>query len=292
MQARSALILFLASVSLCAGAAQTYPLRPSELLQSQRAQGYLDPAVKLHWGEGKPPGTLHEVARSDVNTGISLSGKLFSAGTQEHCAAAFENALDAMVRSARSAGYDIVFDIRAGQGKTPSKESDLFVCTPGYRTTDVRLWSTFAMTPAAAQRFAAAERQSANQPAREPAKGAVFLPLAPVIASPEVKKLLGRHVRAYWGLEAPDYDERTHSAEAYTEYVELAGLTPEEACRQAALKTLGAMVKEARQQDFDSLVRIRSYHNEQFTPAVGDMECALDKKWASVTLRAFMANRR
>lgn len=291
MQARHLLTLFLATLAISANAAETFYLRTSDLLQSERAQKFLDPAVKLYWGDEATP-ALQEVARPDVNTGISLSGGLFSAGTKEHCVAAFENALDAMIRNARSSGFDVVANIRVGQGRTPAADSAGFNCTPGYRTTDVRLWSSFAMTPAAAQHFAETERQLAKLPPREPAKGAIFLPLSSVLASPELKKILGRHVRAYWGVEAPDYDERTHSPEEYSEDAEIGSLGHEEACRQAALKTLEAMVREARNEDFDSIMRIRSYHNEQFTPVATDIECELGKKTASVTLRAFMGNRK
>lgn len=291
MQARHLLTLFLVPLALSAHAAETFYLRTSDLLQSERAQKFLDPAVKLYWGDEVAP-ALQEVARPDVNMGISLSVGLFSAGTREHCVAAFENALDAMIRSARSGGFDTVVNIRVGQGRKPATDAAGFACTPGYRTTDVRLWSSFAMTPAAAQRFAETERRSAERPPREPAKGAIFLPIASVLASPELKKVLGRHVRAYWGLEAPEYDERTNSPDDYSEDVEIGSLGHEEACRQATLKTLEAMVKEARKEDFDSIIRIRSYHNEQFTPNATDIECELDKKTASVTLRAFMANRK
>ena len=245
----------------------------------------------MYWGDEAPP-TFHEVARRDVNTGISLSGKVFSRGTQEHCIAAFENALASMVRDARAAGYDAVIDIRVGQGRTPATESTGFHCTPGYRTTDVRLWSTFAMTAAAAQRHAEAARLGATLPPREPAAGAIFLPIDTVLASPELKKIMGRHVRAYWGLDAPAYDERTHSPDDHSGYAELGTLSPQEACRQATLKTLEAMVKEARIQDFDSIIRIRSAHNDQYAPVATDIECELSKKWAGVTLRAYMANRK
>jgi uncharacterized protein YbjQ (UPF0145 family) len=291
MQVRYLFALLLSSIAVNANSAETFQLRISDLLQSERAQKFLDPAVKLYWGDEATP-ALQEIARPDVNTGISLSGGLFSAGSREHCVAAFENALDAMIRSARSAGFDTVVNIRVGQGKKPAIDAQGFNCTPGYRTTDVRLWSSFAMTPAAAQRFAEAERQLAQRPAREPAKGAIFLPITSVLASPELKKILGRHVRAYWGVEAPEYDERTNSPEEYSEDVEIGGLSREEACRQATLKTLEAMVKEARKEDFDSIVRIRSYHNEQFTPIATDIECELAKKTASVTLRAYLANRK
>ena len=290
MQVRHLFTPILASLAISANAAESFYLKVDDLLQSERAQKFLDPTVKLYWGDAVTP-AFHEVARPDRTTGISLSGGLFSGGSKEHCVAAFENALDSMIRSARSGGFDAIVNIRVGQGKDPATDSLGFNCTPGYRTTDVRLWSSFAMTSAAAQRFADAERQLARLPAREPAKGAIFLPIDSVLASPELKKILGRHVRAYWGLEAPKYDERTHSPEDYSEDVEIGSLSREEACKQAALKTLAAMVKEARKEDFDSIIKIRSYHNEQFTPIATDIECELGKKTASVTLRAFMANR-
>lgn len=291
MQARPLLTLLLSFLAISANAAETYPLRTSDLLQSERAQKFLDPAIKLYWGD-EPTPALQEVTRQDSNTGLSLNGALFSSGNKEHCVAAFENALDTLVKSARSGGFDAVFDIRVGQGRKPTTDFASFNCTPGYKTTDVRLWASFAMTPAAAQRFAEAQRQLAKLPPREPAKGAIFLPMASVIASPELKKILGRHVRAYWGVDAPEYDERTASPDAYSEDVAIGSLTHEEACRQAALKTLSEMVKDARKEDFDSIIRIRSFHNDQLAPVATDIECELGKKSAGVTLRAFMANRK
>lgn len=291
MPARHLLILFLTSLTLSATAAESYHLKISDLLQSDAARKYMDPTVKLYWGNEAVP-TFQEVARPDVNTGVSLNGGLFSGGTKEHCVAAFENALDAMIRSARDAGYDAVVNIRVARDKNPVADASGFICTPGYRTTEVRLWSSFAMTSAAVRRKAETERQAANLPPRAPAKGAIFLPVASVLASPELKPLLGRHVRAYWGLEAPEYDERTSSPEEYSEEVALGSLGNEEACRQAVLKTLGSMVKEARKEDFDSIIKIRSFLNEQYAPVVSDIECELGKKTASVTLRALMANRK
>ncbi len=291
MRARSVLTLAVASLALSANAAETYYLQTRDLLQSERAKSFLDPAIKLYWGD-EPTPTFQEVTRQDINTGISLSGALFSGGSKEHCIAAFENALDTLVKSARNGGFDAVVNIRIGQTRKPTTDFVGFNCTPGYKTTEVRLWGSFAMSPAAAQRFAEAQKQQAQLPAREPAKGAIFLPMAPVMASPELKKILGRHVRAYWGTDAPPYDERTTGPDDYSEDVDIGSLGPEEACRQATLKTLGVMVKDARKDDFDSIIRIRSYHKNQYAPVATDIECELGKKSASVTLRAFMANRK
>ena len=288
---RHLLALFLTSLTLSAHAAESFNLKISELLQSEAAQKAMDPGVKLYWGNEATP-SFQEVARPDVNTGISISGGLFSGGTKAHCVEAFEDALSAMIRDARSAGFDAVVNVRVAPDKKPLADSSGFNCTPGYRTTEVRLWSSFAATSAAVKRMAEAESQSANLPSRAPAKGAIFVPLNPVLASPELKTILGRHVRAYWGLEAPEYDERTSSSDEYSEDVAIGSFSSEETCRQAVLKTLASMVKEARVEDFDSIIRIRSYLNEQFSPVATDMECELDKKSASVTLRAFMANRK
>jgi hypothetical protein len=51
MQARHLLTLFLVPLALSAHAAETFYLRTSDLLQSERAQKFLDPAVKLYWGD-------------------------------------------------------------------------------------------------------------------------------------------------------------------------------------------------------------------------------------------------
>ncbi|WOB09520.1 hypothetical protein [Piscinibacter gummiphilus] len=291
MTPRHLLTLVLASLALCAHAAEPFQLKVSELLQSERAQKFLDPSIKLYWGDAPTP-PFPEITRQDINTGLSMNSGLFSRGSKEHCIAAFENALDTLVKTARSGGFDAAFDIRVGQGRTPTNDFESFQCTPAYTATDVRLWASFAMTPDAAQRFAQAQLKQASLPAREPAKGAIFMPVASVVASPELKKILGRHVRAYWGTEAPEYDERSLNPDDYSEEVTIGTLAPEEACRQAALKTLGVMVKAARKDDFDSIIRIRSYHRDQFAPNPTDIECELGKKEASVTLRAFMANRK
>lgn len=291
MTTRHLLTLVLASLAVCAHAAEPFHLKVSELLQSERAQKFLDPGIKLYWGDAATP-AFQEVTRQDINTGLSMSGGLFSRGSKEHCVAAFENALDTLVKTARSGGFDAVINIRVGQDRKPTNDFVSFNCLPGYQATDVRLWGQFAMTPEAAKRFAQAQAQSATLPAREPAKGAIFIAAASVAASPELKKIMGRHVRAYWGVDAPEYDERSLNPDDYSEDVELGTLGPEEACRQAVLKTLGVMVKDARKDDFDSIIRIRSYHRDQFAPNATDIECELSKKEASVTLRAFMANRK
>ena len=288
IQPRHLLVLFLTSLALSANAAESFYLKFSDLLQSDSARKLMDPAVKLYWGDQAAP-HLQEIARPDINTGSSISGGL-SGGTKKHCVEAFEEALNAMISNARSGGYDAVINIRVARGKKPVDDPLGFNCTPGFRTTEVPLWSSFAMTPVAVQRMAEAERQSANLPPRAPAKGAIFLPLDPILASPEVQTILGRHVKAYWGTKAPEYVERDRPDE-YSEDVDVGNLSSEEACKQAVLKTLASMVKVARLNDFDSIIKIRSFLNEQFAPVATDIECELSKKTASVTLRASMANR-
>lgn len=288
---RHLLVLLLGSLALSAQAAETFHFKVAELLLSETARKYMDPAVKLYWGDEAPP-ALQEIARPDTQTGIGISGSLFSGGTRAHCVEAFENALRILVNSARSGGYDTVLNIRVYGDRKTTPDAATFSCTPGYKSTEVRFMSTYAMTPAAAQRFAEQQKQSFDVPAREPSNGAIFVPLAPVLASPELKTILGRHVRAYWGRETTAYDERGSHPQDYSEDVELGSAGPEDACRKATLKALDAMVKEARSEDYDSLLMVRSYLNDRYAPSLTDIECELGKKSASVTLRTWMANRK
>jgi len=286
---RLLLALLLGCTVLGAHAAEPLYLPFSELLQSDEARKLLDPNIRMYWGNDAAP-IFPETTRLDVTTGTSLTGGI-AGGSRKHCVAAFEDALDKMVRSARDSGYDTVLNIRAAYKRKPTADVTGFRCTPGFRTTEVQLAASFAMSPAAAKRAAEAQKQSANLPARPPAKNAIYVPLAPVLASPELKPILGRHVRAYWGIDAPEYDEH-ELPEEYSEDADIGPLGQQEACRQATLRTLEAMVLDARKKDFDSIIRIRSYHEEKFAPSVNEIECKIDDKSATVTLRAGMANRK
>jgi len=261
----------------------------SELLKSDSAEDLVDPAVKLYWG-AQPTPDFPEVARPDVYTRSSISMSPFG-GSKRHCVEAFEKTLKAMVDDARGRGYDAITNIRAVRDGKPSDDPLGFSCKPGYKTTEVPLTGSFAMTSAAMQRAAEAEERSAKLPARSPAVGAIFLPLEPILASAEAKAILGPDIKAYWGIKAPEYSQR-YGPDEYSDDADIGKLPNEDACKQAVLKTLSSMVQEAKTRNFDSIVKIRSFLSEQFAPVTTDVECRLGKKTASVTLQSSLASKK
>ena len=283
------LALVLASLTISAHAAEGTYFKFSELLKADSAEELVNPGVKLYWGT-QPTPDFSEVARPDVYTRSSISMSPFG-GSKRHCVEAFEKTLKAMIEDARSRGYDAVTNIRAMRDGKPSDDPAGFSCKPGYKTTEVPLTGSFAMTTAAAQRAAEAEERSSNLPARPPSAGAIFLPLEPILTSPEAKAILGQDIKAYWGIKAPEYSQR-YGPEDYSDDAEIGKLRSEESCKQAVLKTLSSMVQEAKTRNYDSIVKIRSFLSEQFAPVATDVECKLGKKTASVTLKSSLASKK
>jgi uncharacterized protein YbjQ (UPF0145 family) len=289
MKRGNLLVLVLTSLTISAHAAEATYFKFSELLESDSAKDLLDPAVKLYWGAQATP-DFPEVARPDTYTRSGISISPFG-GSKRHCVEAFEKALKAMIVDARTRGYDAVINIRAVRDGKPSDDPAGFNCKPGYKTTEVPLMGSFAMTSAATQRAAEAEERSANLPARPPSDGAIFLPLDPILASAEAKAILGQNISAYWGVKAPAYSQR-YGPDEYSEDADIGKLPNEEACKQAVLKALGSMIEEAKARDFDSIIKIRSFLNGEFTPVTTDVECQLGRRTASVTLQASLASKK
>ncbi|HEY3700100.1 MAG TPA: hypothetical protein VGK97_12250 [Spongiibacteraceae bacterium] len=111
------------------------------------------------------------------------------------------------------------------------------------------------------------------------------------MTSPEAKAILGPDIKVYWGIQAPEYSQR-YGPDDYSDEADIEKLQSEEACKQAVLKTLSSMVQEAKTRNFDSIIKIRSFLGEQFAPAATDVECQLNKKTASVTLRSSLASKK
>jgi hypothetical protein len=289
MRLRNLFALLLASLVISAHAADAaFYFTFSELLEAESARKVLDPAVKLYWAAEAAP-DFAETAPPEVFTRSSITAGLFG-GSRRHCVQAFEGTLKAMISTARSRGYDAIFDLRAARDRKPTDDPLGFSCKPGYKTTEAPLVGTFAMSAAARQRLVEAEELSAHLPQRQPAEGAIFLPLEPMLSSAQAQAILGS-VNAYWGINAPDYKLR-YGPSAYTEDVELGTLEGEEACRQAVHKALDNMVREVKVRDFDSIIKIRSWLGGQFTPVTTDVECRISKKAARVTLQFSMANKK
>jgi uncharacterized protein YbjQ (UPF0145 family) len=277
-----ALILFCAAVS--AHAARTYYFSFNQLIRGQINTDILDPTIKLYWGDDATP-AFAEIARPDIYTRSGYSTTLFG-GNKSHCIEGFENALADMITDARKRGYDAIINIRFTVDGKPSDDTSGFSCKPGFKTTEIPLISRFALTSEGARRAAEAEKYALSLPDRAPAKGAVFMPLDPILNSPEAQAILGTTIKAHWGLHnAPTYVDRFGPAE-YSDEGDVRKLGVEGACKQAVLNALSAMVEEAKERKYDSIIKIRSFLDERFTPIDTDVECQLDKKTASVTLKA------
>jgi|KBSSwiStaDraftv2_1062776.scaffolds.fasta_scaffold19435_6 hypothetical protein len=286
MRINNLLVPFLTFLAISAHAADGNYFKFSELLKAD-ADELIDPAVQLYWS-GQPTPDFAEVARPDVYTRSSISLSPFG-GAKRHCVEAFEKALQAMIADARSRGYDAIINIRAMRDGKPSDDPAGFSCEPGYKTTEVPLISSFAMTSAAMQRTAEAEAKFASLPARSPSAGAIFLPLEPMLTSPEAQAILGPNIKAYWGINAPGYSAH-YGPDDYSDEADIGKLQSEEACKQAVLKILNVMVEDAKSRNFNSIIKIRSFLDEQFAPVATDVECQLSKKTASVTLKATLAS--
>jgi uncharacterized protein YbjQ (UPF0145 family) len=274
----------LASLSISASAAEPHFIL-SKLLQSESVKEFMVPEVKLYWGNQETP-AFAEIARPDVYTRSSIS---HFGGTDKHCVEAFEKSLEGLIEDARTRGYDAIIHIQVLHKGKPSEDPAGFSCEPGFATTEVPLQASFAMTQAAFQKAAELDRRTSSLPSRNPAKGAIFLPIEPIMASPEAKAILGPDLSAHWGVKAPTYIHR-YGPEEYSEEADRKGLENEAACRMAVLNTLSSMAQDAKERHFDAIIKIRSHLEGKFAPTAGDVECQIDKKTVSVTLQASLAS--
>ncbi len=280
----------LAAIALPAPAASGSYFKFKELLASESVREFQDPGIQLYWSDTPTP-AFAEVARPDTYTRSSISLSPFG-GSARHCVDAFERALKATIEDAARRGYDAVTQLRVVVDGQPSSDIDGFNCKPGYKTTEVALMSTFAMSAEAARRMTQADTGQASAAARPPAEGAVYLPLVPILSSPEAVAILGRDLTLHWGpVDPPPYKER-YGPDNYSEEADVRKLGNEGACRQAALETLSVIAKDARERKYDTIIRLRSALDGRYAPVVTDLECRLDKKTATVALRASLANAR
>lgn len=264
-------------------------LKLDELLRSEDVQEILQAPVTLYWGDQPTPAFV-EMAAMDTHSRTSISRSPFG-GSRRHCVEAFEMALKATVDDAVKAGYDSIVGIRIFVEGKRAESPVGFYCKPGYKTTTIMLESAYALTSAGAQRIAAEESFIPEGPPRPPADGAIYLPLAPILESAEAQTILGSDISVYRQNPAPDYSDR-YGPEVWYDYGEVGRYGKEGACKQAALKILVALADDARARGFDSIMKLRSYLNEQFTPDAADLECEIGRRNALVKLRAMLAKRK
>lgn len=279
----------LAFLATAACGADSVLLKVSELLESPTAREILEKPVSLYWGTQATP-EFAEVARGDNYTRWSISRNPFG-GSAKHCVDAFEQALRALVNDAADRGYDAVIGLKAQSDSKTADDPDAFYCKPGYRSTEVSLTGAFAMTRGAAQRAAEEDAFVLEGPPRPPWGENIYLPLDPILTSPEAKAIFGPDVTAHLGLQHPPYSER-HGPDVYYDYADLATFGTEGACQQAALKVLTAMADYARANQYDAVIRIRSYLYDLYTPVATDFECEIGRKKATVRLKAALAKKK
>lgn len=279
----------LALLANSACGADSVLLKISDLLKSATAREILERPVTLYWGPQAMP-EFAEVARGDNYTRWSISRNPFG-GSATHCVDAFEQALRALVNDAADRGYDAVIGLKAQSDSKTSDDPDAFYCKPGYRSTEVSLTGSFAMTKAAVLRAAEEDAFVLEGPPRPPWGENLYLPLEPILTSPEAKAIFGSDVTAHWGLQHPPYSER-YGPDVYYDYADLATFGNEGACKQAALKVLTAMAEYARANQYDAVIRIRSYLYDIYTPAATDFECEIGRKKATVRLKGTLAKKK
>lgn len=286
MRVKWVLPLFIVLITTSAIAEDVMYLKFSELFSSKDFKETLDKGVALHWlGEKRP--AFHEYSLPESYTGTSKS---FSGSSRKHCAEALEEALGAFVDEADSKGYDAIVDLTLVVNGNTSSSIDGFSCKLGERITSISLTGRLALSDVSANLLAAMERKALSRALRQPSEGAIFLPLEPVLSSPEARAILGGRLSADWHFPAPAYVFR----KGPSEYEGEANITPtgkEAACNQAVLNALSTMVEEAKLGNYDHIIKIRSYLEKQFVSDAAQFECAISRKTVSVNLQASLATK-
>lgn len=258
-------------------------------LASAYLRGWLGTDVSLYV-EGEQTPEFVEVGRVETYAGWSLSISPFGGG-RRHCLEAFQKAVKSVVDTAVAHGYDAVVNIRAIPESGPSNDPATFKCAPGYKVTTVSVSGSLAMSAAARQRQVDTELINRNVPSRKPADGAIFLPIEPILESPETKQIFTGGPTLHWGPQAPPYKFR-YGPDDYSDQAELTSDGPAAACKLAVVKALKQIVDEARERKYDSIIKVRSHLDGEYAPAHGDVECLVAKNKVSVTVQATLAQRK
>jgi len=276
-------------IAFAAQAADPEYFNYREQFATRSVRAFSDPSVKIYLANDAKP-AFAERSKPDTYTGSGISLSPFG-GSRRHCVEAFENALQAMIKDAAAKGFDAIIDLRAMIGDDLGPDPDGFTCKPSYKVTVVQLHASFGLTLAAAQRAADEDKRLLTQPYRPPWEGSVYVPLDPILTSREAQAILGSDLKAYQGNDAPDYTVRV-GPDDYAGSAPIGSLEIPAACKKATLNALQGMVDEAREQKFDSIIKIRSRMYEQYTPGLSSVECEVGKAAVYVNFQATLVNRR
>ena len=279
------------SIHLPANAAESV-LSISKELSKSEVKELLDPNVAMFWGDQLPPTGLVEPSRPEIFSGIEVNVVPFAGGIK-HCQTAFKKSLSSMLEDARKMQYDVIYGIRnvVPEGG-PSSDLQRTVCAHVVHVTTLKFQVVLARTPAMAARVAEAEAQAVKEAAtsaRQPSAKSRYLPLQPILSSPEALAILGSGLTWHVGsTSVPAYATQIGPRESEGEGdVKKSGEAG--ACKAAVLDALSGLVKDASEGGYSALTRIHSYLDEQRTPIESDVECEISGSNAHVMLRSVLA---
>jgi len=277
------------SAHLSANAGESVLTIADELGKSE-VKERLDPSVAMFWGDQVPPTGFVEPSRPEIFSGIEANVIPFAGGVK-HCQTAFRKSLSNLLEDARKMRYDVVYAIRSVVQGVPSSDPQHAVCSHVVHVTSLKLQAVLARTPAMAARAAAEEVQAVKEAAasaHQPSAKSRYLPLQPILTSPEAQAILGAGMTWSIGSSAvPAYATQLGPVESEGEGdVKKSGEAG--ACNAAVLDALAGFVKDARERGYSGLTRLHSYLDEQRTPAQSDVACEISGSDARVVLRSVL----
>lgn len=240
--------------------------------------------VALHWAGAERP-AFSEYSLPEFHTGTS---KNLSGASRRNCVKAFEEALDEFIDEAESKGYDAIVDLSLQINGHASVDAKGFNCKLGEPMTMITVTGRLALSDVSAGVLAAVERKQLSKAIRQPSPDAIFLPLVPVLNSPDAKSILGDDIKADWHSSPAAYAFRKGPNE-YDAEVDITSSGKEEACNRAVLKILSEMANDAKRGSYDRLIKVRSHLDRKFVFDSSLFECEISKKSVSVTLQASLA---
>lgn len=267
------------------------------LLNKPEVQKAFDPAIKFYWENAQTP----EVAEKTAEL-ISRSRRPISNASyfDDYCVAAFASTIKNATEEAKLNGFDMIINAKSSpSGRKPAAlPPSTIECTNNYFAAETPLKIVFAASPEANKRYLDAEKaaQAAVPQNRPAAKNAIYLPLAPILNSPQAKEILEDDEDApkkiYAGLQnAPAYTERFIPMHYSDDDAKISKYGQEGACKRAVLNVLKSIIKdmEERKDRYNAIIKVRSYLNDQFAPVDTDLECDVGSKEAKVKLIATFA---
>ncbi|GAA5172468.1 hypothetical protein [Viridibacterium curvum] len=260
-----------------------------DLMESSAAQKHLKSPIRLVWKGGVDP-DLAERALPDHFSD-------FSRALINPCKAAFLSVLGNVMEKAGELGYDYVYLEGLAYDEGPKPEAGQVICDRGALWNRLKLSATMGVSKAGQAKQQALSNDPgrasaiAEQVAKRKAEGkSIFLPMASLFDSPGAKELLKPGEEWVWGaMPVPAFTVRK-GADNHSEKVSLKNQTQEQACHEAGLKVLKEILKDMREDGFNTVIRIRSNYDD--LPAQdGEYECKLASSSVQVALSATLVRR-